>query len=143
MPETIRTVDSTVMGRLPVMVLSGFIAAAGLSQFVGDYGSKVLSDFGGRDVSAAWGAVAMVAFLLVLTARFWPTPQDGAIIEIGGIVLIDAVVLVYALTLLGEPGGIEGRVFVTGICCSTMLNVSGRAVMLWRRRTWVRRVARP
>lgn len=140
---TVNIGDSQVMGRLPVMVTSTVLSLTAISQVTEGLGSEVLTTFGGTWLNWFWFVCAMLSSVLVYAARLNANkrPQNSAILEIGGIALMDVVILTYALAVW-DSVGFKGTLFALGLCLSVALNCSGRAVLLWRRRRWVEMVTR-
>jgi len=128
--------ESPVMGRTPVLVLGVAITIAAIAQVINFPGSRVISKAGGAQLDLAWSLTLITGALLVWISRivkFKITSSEIAI-EVAGIFLMSVGMVTYIVTLVtSEPNGLEGRLFVTCLAVSTIINILGRAFLLVRR----------
>lgn len=131
--------NSSVMGRLPVIVLSTILALAGMLQ-VGSSSrtSKVVAGFGGTQLDWAWAGCLLSACLLIWIARVRAAHYDSSYFEIGGIILLDAGLVGYLVALYAE-NQFDHSGIIVALVAASIINCSGRAVLLHRRMKELRR----
>lgn len=140
--KVLRIANSSVMGQAAVIVLCGAAAFASVFQLIGVYASATVSDWGGRSLDVAWSLTFIIAFVMVLGAKYcFRDPVDQAWVEIGGIMLFNAGISVFIKALWAVQGGFDGRLFVVCMLGSQIVNTTARALLLLSRMTWVRRAA--
>lgn len=136
----LRISNSRVMGSHAVTVTAAVMAVTGAGQLLGLGGSAVLSQFGGAWLDLMWSWMLVVAFFLVLAARWREAKDaiDAAWLEIGGILLIAVVFILFTGVVIAYTEG-GGALFLTCAFVAQTLNMLGRGMLLLRRIIWLER----
>lgn len=147
--QRVTIAESEVMGRLPILVLSTVLAVVGFGQITGT-ASRAIASAGGAELDYVWAITLIAAWALVVTARLWRDPREAATLEVTGIVLVIAGVATYVWAIFDGAvhdgaslwSAIEGRAMLLGLATATILNITGRAILLVRRMIWTPRLGR-
>lgn len=139
----LKIANSRVMGASAVNTTVTLMGLAGAAQVLGVGGSDVLSQFGGKWLDLLWSGALVLAWVLVVIAR-WREKKDvvdAAWLEIGGILLISAVFILFTVIVIKYAGG-SGALFLTCAFLSQCLTLLGRGALLLRRIVWLGRAAK-
>lgn len=134
-----KVVETTVMGRGAVLVLSAFMAVVAGVQFASQSASKVMETYGGHTASLLWATALMLSSILIWSARmFQQYPHIALILEIPGTLLLALGLVIYGFAVW-QSGGFSGSTFAILLTWSSATNLIGRAYMLLvrSRSTWI------